>query len=201
MLDALFWSIILMVVGLGLIAMELFIPSGGVLSALAAVAFIGSVMVAFSGGITSGVIVLAGTLVLLPVILAAAVRWWPYTPLGRLMVLHTPEPAPDGAADTPEHQQLLSLVGRQGVAKTKLLPSGAVRIEGRTYDALSEGTAIDQGQPVRVKAVRANRIVVAAVRTGSPDPPAMAVEPDVPSDPLDQPAEDLGLESLQDPPL
>ncbi len=195
MLDALFWSIILLVVGLGLIAMELFIPSGGVLSALAGVAVIGSVMVAFSGGVASGLIVLAGTLVLLPLILAAAVRWWPYTPLGRLMVLHTPQPLPDGAADTPEHQELQALVGHQGVAKTKLLPSGAVRIEGRTYDALSEGTAIDQGQPVRVKAVRANRIVVAAVRPSTPAPP------DVTDDPLDQSAEDLGLESLQDPPL
>ncbi len=194
MLDALFWSIILLVVGIGLIAMELFIPSGGVLSVLAGVAVIGSIMVAFSGGVTSGLIVLAGTLILLPLILAAAVRWWPYTPLGRLMVLHTPPPLPDGTADTPEHQELQALVGRDGVAKTKLLPSGAVRIEGRTYDALSEGTAIDEGQPVRVKAVRANRIVVAAVL---PDQPTSRSEQ---SDILDEPAENLGLESLQDPP-
>ncbi len=194
MLDALFWSIILLVVGIGLLAMELFIPSGGVLSVLAGVAVIGSVMMAFSGGVASGLIVLAVTLVLLPLILAAAVRWWPYTPLGRLMVLHTPQPLPDGTADTPEHQELQTLVGRQGVAKTKLLPSGAVRIEGRTYDALSEGTAIDEGQPVRVKAVRANRIVVAAVL---PDQPTSRSEQ---SDILDEPAENLGLESLQDPP-
>jgi membrane-bound ClpP family serine protease len=194
MMDALFWSVILLVVGIGLVAMELFLPSGGVLSLLAALAIAASVTVAFTGGITAGAIMLTVTLIVLPLILAAAVRWWPYTPLGRLMVLHAPEHEADVLPDTPDYLERQSLIGRRGVAKTKMLPSGAVVIDGRTYDALSDGTAIDRGQPVRVKAVRTNRIVVVLA------PPGPSEEIAEITDVLDEPADKFGLESLEEPP-
>ena len=198
MMDALFWSIILLVVGIGLVTMELFIPSGGILSVLAALAVAASLVVAFGGGLSAGAVMLAVTLLVMPLVFAAAVRWWPYTPLGRQMVLHAPEREADVLPDTPEYQGLPALIGRRGVAKTKMLPSGAVVIDGRIYDAVSEGMAIDPGQPVRVKAVRMNRIVVAPVRPGTV-PPISEV-----ADMLDEPADKFGLESLEsleEPPL
>jgi len=191
--DALLWSILLLALGLGLIALELFVPSGGVLGILAALAIIASIAVAFSGGWVTGVVMLLATMLILPVVLAAAIHYWPRTPIGRAILLETPQNEEEVLPDTPEHRKLKELIGKRGTAKTKMLPSGAVVIDGRVYDAIGEGMAIDPGQPVRVTAVRTNRIVVVL----DDSPRAVASES---ADVLAQPARNLGLESWDQPP-
>jgi membrane-bound serine protease (ClpP class) len=188
--EALLWSILLLLVGLGLIALELFLPSGGVLGIMAGLAVIGSLVIAFTGGWVTGLIMLLATIVILPLVTAAAVHYWPRTPLGRLVVLETPaddELLPDDPA-----YRLQDLIGKRGIAKTKMLPSGAIVIEGRVYDALSEGMAIDPGQAVRVTAVRTNRLMVVL----DDGPPATRLDGSMM---LAQPAQELGLESLEQP--
>ena len=192
MADALLWSIVLLLLGVGLIALELFIPSGGILGILAALAIIASLAVAFSGGWVLGVSMLLATLLILPLVLAAAIHYWPRTPIGRLIMLETPQIEDEVLSDTPQHRQLKDLIGKRGTAKTKMLPSGAIVIEGRVYDAFSEGMAIDPGQPVRVTAVRTNRLAVVL-----DDAPLDRVTDG--ADVLAQPARDLGLESLEQP--
>jgi membrane-bound serine protease (ClpP class) len=191
MMDALLWSLLLLVVGLAFIVLEVFIPSGGVLSVLAAVALIGSLVMAFSGGMVPGVIMLVTMMVVLPLVIAGVIRWWPHTPIGRLIVLETPE-NDQVLPNTPEYRDLKLLVGRRGTAKTKMLPSGAVVIDGNTYDALADGIAIDPGQPIRVTAVRTNRLIV-ITDDRIPDRSADL------DDPLAQPAEPLGFDSLDGP--
>ncbi|NLF68175.1 MAG: hypothetical protein GX575_03870 [Candidatus Anammoximicrobium sp.] len=193
MTDALLWSILLLAAGLGLIALELFVPSGGVLGILAALAIIASIAVAFNGGWVTGVVMVVATMLILPVALAAAIHYWPRTPIGRMILLETPQSEEEVLPDTPEHQRLKDLIGRRGVAKTKMLPSGAVVIDGRVYDAIGEGMAVDPGQAVRVTAVRTNRIVVV------PDDSPCELLADS-ADVLAQPARNLGLESLDQPP-
>jgi len=190
--DALFWSILLLLAGVGLIALELFLPSGGVLGILATLAIVGSLTVAFSGGWATGLSMLVATMVILPVVMAVAIHYWPRTPIGRLIVLETPSGDDEVLPDEPAYRQLKDLVGKRGVAKTKMLPSGAILIEGRVYDALSEGMAIDPGQAVRVTAVRTNRVVVVLDEA----PPERFTES---SEMLAQPARNLGLESLEQP--
>jgi membrane-bound ClpP family serine protease len=104
-----------------------------------------------------------------------------------------------GSTDSEEHRRLIKMIGKRGKAKSKMLPSGGVVIEGRTYDAISEAVAIDPGQPVRVVAVRTNRIVVRPIdREQSVDEheeePAETSE-----DILSRPIDSLGLEPLDDP--
>jgi hypothetical protein len=41
-----------------------------------------------------------------------------------------------------------------------MLPSGSVIIDGKTYDAVSEGVAIEAGQPIMVVSVSTQRLVV-----------------------------------------
>jgi membrane-bound ClpP family serine protease len=59
-----------------------------------------------------------------------------------------------GAAD------LAAQIGKQGVAKRLMAPSGLVQIEGRSYEAVSEGPAIEAGQAVVVVKVFTRRLVV-----------------------------------------
>ena len=198
-MEPLLWSILLLVAALGLIALEIFIPSGGVLGILAALALIASLAVAFTGGAMTGTAMLIVTIVVVPTVLAVAVRWWPDTPIGRLIVLQTPDSEDDVLPDTPEYRSLNALVGKRGVAKTKMLPSGVIVIDDETHDAVADGMAVERGQPVRVTAVRANRIVVVlddvVVVLDEDGQPTL----DVTNDVLTQPAESLGIDSLDDP--
>ncbi|MFG0287107.1 MAG: NfeD family protein [Rhodopirellula sp. JB044] len=55
------------------------------------------------------------------------------------------------------------LQGKSGTASTRLRPSGKARFGDQVVAVVSDGSAIDPGQSVRVVAVHGNRIVVEAV--------------------------------------
>jgi hypothetical protein len=48
-----------------------------------------------------------------------------------------------------------------------MLPSGAIAVDGKTYDALSEGIPIEEGASIKVVAVRGRSLVV---RPAEPPP-------------------------------
>jgi membrane-bound ClpP family serine protease len=159
MLDPWVWAVILLAIGLSLAMMEVFLPSGGVIGFLSAAAIIAALVMAFRQGSAVGLAVLSGTLVAVPVVVFLALKYWPETSMGRRMLLKPPE-SDEILPDVPRQRQLKTLIGRIGQAKSKMLPSGAVLIDGHTIDALSEGVPIEIGQRVRVIEVRGNRVVV-----------------------------------------
>jgi membrane-bound ClpP family serine protease len=191
------WSIVLLIVALALIVLELFIPSGGVLGFLAAIAAIASIVVAFVDGPRQGMIMLIVTGVLIPIVLVSAVRWWPHTPIGRLILIGRPEDPDDVLPDSEEYRGLRELIGKVGETKSKMLPSGAIVLDGRTYDAVSEGMPIDAGSRVKIVAVRTNRIVVQPTDS-LPEPQASAEDKEG-EDLLSRPVDSLGLDGLNDP--
>jgi membrane-bound ClpP family serine protease len=179
------WSILLLLLGLGLIFLEIFVPSGGLLSCLSALAIVASLVVAFLGGIQFGVLMLGITSVVLPTIVALALKWWPHTPIGRLILIQRPKSPDDVLPESEEYRGLEELVGRRGKTRSCMMPSGAVRIENRTYDAISEGMPIDAGQWVEVIDVRTHRIVVRPAHGEAPPSPDAAPSEDVLSRPID----------------
>jgi membrane-bound serine protease (ClpP class) len=182
------WSALLLLLGLMLVIVEVFVPSGGVLGFLAIGSLMSGIIMAFyHSGAEIGFLFLTLTAVAVPTVLVIAFRWWPKTPMGRRLLLEVPT-SEEVLPDTPERRTLRQLVGKLGVAKTVMLPSGAVSIAGQTIDALSEGTPIEAGQRVRVIEVRGNRVVVRADDQAQPT-----------DDVLSQPIESLGLDSLDDP--
>jgi len=78
-----------------------------------------------------------------------------------------------------------------------MLPSGAIVLDGRTYDAVSEGMAIDAGAVVKVVAVKTNRIVVRPTdqELTSADFSSQQEAADV----LSQPIDSLGIEGFDEP--
>jgi membrane-bound ClpP family serine protease len=185
------WSVLLLLLGLGLLVLEAFVPSGGVIGVLCVLSIVASIVVAFMGGWQIGLLMLVLTMIIVPLILAAGIKWWPRTPIGRLIVLEPPAGDDAVLPDDWVYLKLKSLIGRRGVAKTKMLPSGIVVIDGESLDAVSEGMAIDPGQAVRVTAVRTNRIVV-RLEEEVPGPTPTT------GDVLSQPAATLGLNTLDD---
>jgi membrane-bound serine protease (ClpP class) len=189
-MDPLAWSALLLLLGLLLVMVEVFIPSGGVLGFLSITALVAGVILAFyHRGAEVGFLFLTVTAVALPVTLMMAFRWWPKTPMGRRILLDVPT-SEEVLPDSPERRWLRQMVGRLGVAKSLMLPSGAIEVDGHTIDALTEGTPIEAGQRVRVIAVRGNRVLV---RVADDQTPAET------DDVLSQPIDFLGLESLEDP--
>lgn len=153
------WAIILAALGIAVIIVELFIPSAGLLGIVAGILLVSGIISAFLHSLEAGAALLLLLVLLLPVMFVALVKVWPSTPIGRRILLGRMRA--EEVVLTGEHYDgLKELIGETGVAKTKMLPSGIVAINGKTYDAVSEGFAIEPGQAVKVTAVRTNRIFV-----------------------------------------
>jgi membrane-bound ClpP family serine protease len=167
MVDPWVWAVLLILVGLALAAMELFIPSGGILAFLSVSALGGAIVLGFIQGNAVGLGILVSVMVGLPVTAIVAFRVWPRTPIGRRILLQE-QSSKDVLPDSPKRQRLKELVGQVGVAKSKMLPSGAITIEGRTIDAFSEGMPIEAGQKVMVIEVHGTQVVVQPVDDETP---------------------------------
>jgi membrane-bound ClpP family serine protease len=184
------WPGLLLLVGLLLVAAEVFLPSGGLLGFLAVASVMSSVVLAFfARGLEVGVLFLCITAVAVPVTVFFAFRWWPKTPMGRRLLLELPR-GDEALPDT--RRKLRILVGKVGTASSIMLPSGAVLIDGVTLDAVSEGMSVEPGQRVRVVDVRGNRVVVRPLVDDEPESrPA--------DDVLSQSIESLGLDAFDEP--
>ncbi|MBL9125053.1 MAG: hypothetical protein JNG90_15555 [Planctomycetaceae bacterium] len=188
-MNFLLWAALLLLLGLALVALEMFIPSGGVLGVLSALSILAAIVLAFFDGPGTGLAFVLTTAVAIPAILAAALRVWPDTPMGRHILLGVPTPE-EVLPDSPLRRELKSLVGKYGVAKSVMLPSGVVLVEGQSVDAVGQGMAIEPGQRIKVIEVRGTRVVVRPVddeSTGADD------------DPLSRPISTLGIDSLENP--
>lgn len=188
-LDPVTWAIILVLVGCALVVMEVFIPSGGALTLFSVIALVAGVVMAFRRDTTTGLVFILITLIAVPAVVALAFKYWPMTPMGKAFLGELPS---EEAAHPEDPRR--GLIGKVGIAKSKMLPSGSVRVEGKMFDAISQGEAIDPGQPIVVVEVRANRVMVRLAdeqETRQAPPESEAV--------FDKPIEELGLESIDDP--
>jgi membrane-bound ClpP family serine protease len=190
-LDPFTWAIVLMLLGCALVVLEVFIPSGGILGMLSGLAILGSILFAFRRDVTSGMAFVLISLVAVPTLLAFAFRVWPHTPMGKAFLGELPNEEELKPIDVRRE-----LVGRAGVAKTKMLPSGSVLVDGQWLDAVSQGDAIEPGEAVVVIEVRGNRVVVR--RAEADEAEQIARDP---RDVLSKPLDELGLEGFDDEPL
>lgn len=151
-------SAALFTVGLLLLAVELFVTPGfGVLGILGLIALFGGVLIAFPDPGQGVTVLLLGLLVAAGLI-ALGWRRFRRMPAFTRLVLMTRQERSEGYV-APVHG-LDRLVGARGVTRTPLRPSGTVVIEGRPVDAVSQGSFIVAGRPVRVVAVEGMRVVV-----------------------------------------
>ena len=186
------WAILLLLIGCALVVLEVLIPSGGIISILSGVAFITAIVVASWEGPTTGPITgfvfAALTLFAVPTLVAVAFKYWPKTRMGKAFLGELPR-----EDEVVPNDPRRSLIGQVGVARSKMLPSGAVEINGQMVDAVTQGQAIEPGAYVVVVEVRANRVVVRPA--GQDQRPTHSSPQDILSRPIDE----LGIEPLDDP--
>ena len=187
LLDEFSIAIIFAALGALLLMAEVFFPSGGLIGLLAGCSFISAIYFAYSyGGLAGGLGFAAAEVILAPIAIYAGLQILPHTPMGKVLVGQAPTEE-EVAPNDPRQ----ALVGRVGVARSKLLPSGAVEIDGQLIDCITQGQAIDPGEYVKVVEVSSNRVVVRRAGTEErPDPAATA------EDRLTRPAKELGLDDF-----
>jgi membrane-bound ClpP family serine protease len=185
-MDVATWAILLLVVGLIFLVLEFFVPSGGSLAVLCALSLLAAIIVGFAAGPWTGMAILLIIVLVVPTAAGAAVKWWPDTPIGKLILIQRPKTSDEVLPETVAYRGLKELVGRRGKAKGLMLPSGLVIIDGKTFDAVSEGKAIEPGQQVLVISVSTQRLVVRPDNTIAAELADAASEPSAahPNEPL-----------------
>lgn len=153
-------EVILMLVGVGLLVFEMYLPGFGVPGTLGSILMvIGFVLIkpTLSQGLLLFVILAAILCVALSICLYTASK-------GRLnkskLVLNDVAVSADAA----ENNDLNYFIGKTGVTNTALRPSGIGEFDGVKLNVVSDGDFIPANTGIKVLSVEGNRIVVTANR-------------------------------------
>ena len=183
-------ALILLLAGLCILSLELFVPSAGMLGVLAGCLILASVVMAFMTDTFSGMIFLLVVLLLIPTMLFLMIKIWPHTPIGRRLL--TDDKTLSDVLPQGRFYDRGDLTGKVGVAKSKMLPSGQIVIDGQKYDAVSDGFPIEAGDKVRVVSVKGNRI---HVQPFDGDDAGVSQDPADAEDVMNQPIKKFDLDS------
>lgn len=151
------WPILLWLLGLTLIVVEVFVPSGGIIGLVAASSLLGSLVFAFAQSSSLGLIMLFVELISVPIAFGFAFRFLPRTRLGRRILLRPPEQSEGGSGVVDETSRWVGHVGR---TSSTLRPTGFVLIDGIRLEARSQQGWIDSARLIRVVAVRLGDLIV-----------------------------------------
>ena len=155
-------AILLIVVAALLLAAELLVPSGGLLGIGSAVSLIAGITIVFQVNTTAGLVVSALTIVATPLLIMLMMKYLPYTPVARRLMLsyrqqRLTNPEDDSSAAPADAD---SLVGATGKALSDLRPVGTCLINDKRYDCLAAAGVIPTGCTIRVISVDGMQIKV-----------------------------------------
>jgi len=137
---------ILILVALVLVVFEVVLP-GGVLGVIAALCVIAAtILTHIDYGMWVAVAVFFGSGLLILALMMIEFKLLKNTSLGNAFFLKDSVTGHTGPTTE------VSLIGKEGVALTRLNPSGRVTIEGKTYEASSQDGYIDAKQAISVVA-------------------------------------------------
>ena len=157
------WGVLLITLGFALLLVELFVPSGGILSVLAAVSLVAGIVFMFNVSQTAGMVSAICALILLPVVIAFGFKIAPDTPFIKWLTLHDQQRRLVTTGDSaPSAEQAPSLVGATGKAVTDLRPIGKCLLNGKREECLAIGGIIKAGTPIKVVSVDGMHIKVRA---------------------------------------
>ena len=158
MLYPVLWTFLFLCLAFVVAVLEVFLPSGGIFAILAIAFLITSIVFSFQADIVFGSLYTLFNCLLVPLFLWAAISFWPNTWIGRRILL-TPEDDPALFPDK-EQQSLKKLVGKHGVARSKMLLGGLIEMEDKRYSAVSDAEPIEPGEVVSVIRIEGTSIIV-----------------------------------------
>lgn len=145
-----------------LLVFEIFIPSLGLLTAIALLCLAGGIYIFFQISTTAGWIGVWTAIILIPVIWVLVYKLLPKTKLGRILELHH---ALKGISGVPNQEKLDALKGQVGMVISPLRPVGMCEFDGKKIVCVSEADFIDKQKQVRVIHVEGNKVIVRKTET------------------------------------
>lgn len=194
-MDPLTLAIALFCIAFLLLIVDLFVPSGGVLLVLAALAEIGSVLFAFRHSFDTGLWMLIVSLGSIPLAVWLFVKVWPNTPMGRRIISRPPEREDWEWTANPPGLRLQDLIGREAIVTRDLMPVGCIEVDQTSYEATAQGQLLEKGTSVEIVRIDLGLLVVQPIsntQVEQPQPDAGLFSADA--------MESLGIESLEDEP-
>lgn len=160
--EMLYWGLGLLAAALLLVIIEVFVPSGGLISVLSLGCAVAGVVCLFRYSTTWGLLGIAAVIFLGPMAFGFALKIWPQTPIGRRMLAEKPpeQVEAERLEAVREREAMLALVGAEGTVRTDLRPVGVIEINGQRREALAETALIKAGTRVRVTSVENAQIRV-----------------------------------------
>jgi len=165
------WEILLFLIGLVLLALEIFvIPGFGIAGILGILLIIGGLTLSMIDNINfdfsfvpGGEIALALFTVLISISAAFALSIYFSNKIGkkgifRKVALDAEQEVSQGFVGVPTEPQ--QIVGKIGIAATVLRPSGKVMVNSNFYDAVSDHGFIEQGTTIKVTRYEAGQVYV-----------------------------------------
>jgi len=151
-------SIILFIVGIGLIVVEMFEPGFGFFGVFGIISLLICVFVT-AQTVLQGLILTAIFFVILMILLVIFLTFVSKGRLPKRLILHESETIEQGFSGT---EDMKYLMGKTGVVTTLCRPVGNVDFDGVKLDVVSRGEYINKGTIVEVIEIEGNRIVVKA---------------------------------------
>ncbi|MCK5098680.1 MAG: serine protease [Desulfobacteraceae bacterium] len=146
--------LVLQIIGVVIIIAEIILPSGGVLSILAIGTLGFSLFKAFSISSNIGILFLGADIIIVPALVLVGLKFIAKSPVTLRKTLSKK----DGVVSQKKEQD--QLLDASGIAVTDLRPAGAIKINNKKIDAVTQGEYIDRGASVRVIQVTGNQVIV-----------------------------------------
>jgi len=173
-------SIVLFLLGVGLLALELLVIPGfgipGIAGALLIMVSLYMASVKYglpesdrpweTTGMLDWLLSFGGSILLSVLGMFVIAKFFPGTPIGRRMILAPAgPPGSQGLTGSGSMKGLeaAKIVGMTGVALTDLRPVGRIEVEGEPWNAVTEGDWVEKGSAILVIEVSANRIVIKGI--------------------------------------
>jgi len=147
--------IFLQVIGILVIIAEIFIPSLGLLTAIALTVFFYSLYLLYTTiSPTAGMIIAGLDIVLVPVLIIMGMKILAKSPLSLKRELSKQ----DGVVS--QKEEFEAYINMQGRSVTDLRPAGIAEINSQRMDVVTDGEYINADTPIVVTDVSGNRIIV-----------------------------------------
>jgi membrane-bound ClpP family serine protease len=144
-------ALLLLAIGVILLLAEVLLPTHGLVGLAGGGAILCAIFVTSRQNAWAALALLLGLAAATPFVLAAMVKLWPKTPVGRRLTLPPVQDAP---------QEAIVRVGQTGVTVSELRPMGWCEFDGRRLEAISEHGIVPPGTNVKVVALANNRPTV-----------------------------------------
>lgn len=153
-------TILLLLVGFGLVFLEMHIPGFGVPGVLGAICLVLAVVITAQSFAQALVMALA-ILAVLGTMLGVVLTWFTKGKLFKPLILSDEQKKEHGYISSSDLEYLL---GKRGVAITDLRPAGCVDIDGVKFDVISDGGYISSGTKVEIFKVNGVKLLVKSVK-------------------------------------